>query len=235
LIDGFADKKNLRERQRQYQNLIGSIAEIDADLASTQIQIGETKLQIIQLDKEFEEEVANQLSQLQVEISDMSERITALQDRLTRTAIRAPVSGKVLGLTVHTIGGVIAPGAPILSIVPDGSELTITAEVSPIDIDRVVIGLEAEVRFSSFKRSTTPQLYGRVIHISPDRFINEHSGEAYYQVLVELSQDSVIALQELQLVPGMPADVLISSGERTLFQYLAQPVTDAFVNSFLED
>lgn len=235
LSEGFADKQHLRERQRQHTNVQGTIAELTAELATIKIQIGETKLQIIQLGKEVEEEVANLLAQVQAELFDVTEKLTAIEDRLERTLIRAPVSGTVIRLIVHTEGGVVSPGAPILDIVPDGEELTITAQVSPIDIDRVYTGLEAEIRFSVFNQATTPKLFGKVINLSADRLINEQTGMPYYQAQLELLPESVKDLVDLELLPGMPAEVLISTGERTLLQYLAKPVTDAFVRSFLED
>jgi epimerase transport system membrane fusion protein len=235
LSEGFADKQHLRERQRQYTNLQGDIAAITAEQATIQIQIGETKLQIIQLDKQHEEDITNQLAQVQSQLFDVNEQKRALQDRLERTEIKAPVSGTVLGLSVHTVGGVITPGAPILDIVPDNIDLTVTAQVSPIDIDRVHIGLGAEIRFSSFKSATTPKLFGNVVNLSADRLINESTGMPYYQAQLELTPESIHDLKELKLLPGMPADVLISTGERTLLQYLVKPITDAFVSSFLED
>jgi len=235
LSEGFADKQHLRERQRQYTNVQGTIAELAAELATIDIQIGETKLQIIQLGKEQDEEVANLLGQVQVELFDLAEKLTAIEDRLQRTSVRAPVTGTVISLAVHTEGGVVAPGSPILDIVPEGEELTITAQVSPIDIDRVYAGLEAEIRFSVFNQATTPKLWGHVTTLSADRLINEQTGMPYYQAQLELLPESIQAMEGLELLPGMPAEVLISTGERTLLQYLAKPVTDAFVRSFLED
>ncbi len=235
LSEGFADKQRLRERQRQYTNVQGSIAELTAELATIDIQVGETKLQIIQLGKEQDEEVANLLAQVQANVFDLTEKLTAIEDRLRRTIIRAPVSGTVISLEVHTEGGVVSPGRPILNIVPDGEELTITAQVSLMDIDRVRVGLEAEIRFSVFNQATTPKLWGKVINLSADRLINKQTGMPYYQAQLELLPESLQDLVGLELLPGMPAEVLISTGERTLLQYLAKPVTDAFIRSFLED
>jgi epimerase transport system membrane fusion protein len=235
LEEGFADKQNLRERKRQLTNIKGTIAELTAQLASNQIQIGETKLQIIQLDKQFKEEVANQIAEVQAQLSDLNEQMRAIDDRLLRTNITAPATGNVLGLTIHTVGGVISPGTPILDIVPDGIELTVTAEVSPIDIDNISVGMEAEVRFSAFKQATTPKLFAVLTNLSADRLINESTGMPYYEAQLQLTEQSVADLKTLKLLPGMPADVLISTGERTFLEYLAKPATDAFVSAFLEE
>jgi epimerase transport system membrane fusion protein len=234
LVDGFADKQHLRERQRQYTNVQGQTAELTAELASIKIQVGETKLQIIQLGKEMNEEVANLLSQVQSELYDVTEKLTAIEDRLERTLVRAPVNGTAISLMVHTEGGVISPGKPILDIVPDGEALTISAEVSPMDIDRVNIGLKAEIRFSVFNQADTPKLYGTVINLSADRLINEQTGYPYYKAELDLLPESIQDLVGLELLPGMPAEVLISTGERTLLQYLGKPISDAFARSFLE-
>jgi len=235
LSEGFADKQHLRERQRQYTNVQGEIAELTAELATIKIQIGETQLQIIQIGKEFEEEVANLLAQVQLELFDVIEKLIAIEDRLERTSLRAPVSGTVISLSAHTEGGVVSAGSPILDIVPDGEELTISAQVSPMDIDRVRVGLDAEIRFSGFNQATTPKLFGTVTQLSADRLINEQTAMPYYQAQLELLPESIHNLGSVKLLPGMPAEVLISTGERTLLQYLAKPITDAFVRSFLED
>lgn len=234
LLDGFADKQHLRERQRQYTNVQGKTAELTAELASIKIQVGETKLQIIQLGKEMNEEVANLLAKVQSELYDVTEKLTAIEDRLERTLVRAPVNGTAISLMVHTEGGVISPGKPILDIVPDGEALTISAEVSPMDIDRVSIGLKAEIRFSVFNQADTPKLYGTVINLSADRLINEQTGFPYYKAELDLLPESIQDLVGLELLPGMPAEVLISTGERTLLQYLGKPISDAFARSFLE-
>src|SRR5690606_32230413 len=175
------------------------------------------------------------LAEAQAKVFDISERMTAIQDKVARTIIRAPVEGIVLGLSTHTVGGVIQPGTPLLDIVPEKEELIVDARVSPIDIDRVELGTEAQVRFSAFKSSITPTVIGRVVKISADRLVDEKTGEPYYQAKVEVSKEEMSSLGDLTLVPGMPAEVLIKTGERTMFQYLVQPATNAFARSLIED
>lgn len=235
LAEGFADKQRLRELERNHAIQSGEIAQLKAEIATNQMLIGETRLQILQVQKQFQEEVASKLSEVQAQLNDANERVTATKDKLDRVVIKAPASGMVLGLAVHNENSVIAPGHPILDIVPQDAELIIEAEVSPMDIDRVSVGLKAEVRFSAFKQSKTPKMDGRVISISPDRFVNEKTGLAYYLARIELTQGSRKKLGDLQLVPGMPAEVLINTGERTLFEYLAQPATNVFARAFIED
>ena len=235
LAEGFADKQRLRELERNHAMQTGEIAQLNAEIATNQMLISETRLQILQVQKQFQEEVAGKLSEAQAQLNDANERVAATKDKLERVVIKAPASGMVLGLEAHTENGVITPGHPILDIVPQDAELVIEARVSPMDIDRVIVGLQAEVRFSAFKQSKTPKMDGKVINISPDRFIDEKTGEGYYLARVELTPGSQKKLGDLQLLPGMPAEVLINTGERTLFQYLAQPATNFFARSFIED
>jgi epimerase transport system membrane fusion protein len=237
LAEGFADKQRLRELQRNYTLNNGEISQLTAEIASSQMQQGEARLQILQVQRKFQEEVASKLSEVQSQLYDVTERLTATEDKLKRMVIAAPASGMVLGLSVHTEGGVITPGKPILDIVPQNAELTIEARVSPIDIDRVTVGLKSEIRFSAFKQALTPVMEGKVIHVSADSFTDERTGVPYYLAQVEVTPESLKKLSEVnfQLVPGMPAEVLINTGEQTLFEYLAKPVTNAFAHALIED
>ena len=233
--DGYADKQRLRELERNLARMKGETAEHQAEIARIEMQIGETKLQILQLQKEFQTEVAGLLGEAQAKLFDVNERIAAVQDTVSRTRILAPESGMVLGLTVHTIGGVISAGTPILDIVPQSEELIVEAQISPIDIDRVSTGMLAEIRFSAFKSATTPVIEGRLLSISADRLTNEQTGMPYYLGRVEVTEKGTRNLGNLQLLPGMPAEVLINTGERTLLEYIVQPATNAFARSLIED
>lgn len=235
LAKGYADRVRLRDMDRNYAETTGEIASLTSDIAGSQIQIGEAKLEILQLEKKFQEEVANKLSEVQAEHYDVEQRLTATRDKVVRTDIRAPASGRVLGLSVYNIGGVIKPGEPILDIVPQQEELIIETKVSPLDIERVHTGLSSDVQFSSFKRSVVPEVKGTVINVSADSILNERDGTSYYEVDVELLPESYAKLRDVELVPGMPADVFINTGERTVFEYLLQPITIAFSKAFTED
>jgi epimerase transport system membrane fusion protein len=235
LAEGFVDKQRLRDVERQHSLNSGEISALSAEIAGSQIQIGETKLEILQLEKKFQEEVAGKLSEAQAELYDVTQRMLAIRDKVVRIDIKAPVDGRVMGLAVHTLGGVILPGHPILEIVPQQEELVIEAQVTPLDIDRVNIGLVAEVRFSAFKQAITPVIEGKVINLSADRLIEEKTGTPYYLAQIELTPDSYQKMQHLELVPGMPVEVLIKTGERTVFEYLTKPISNAFARAFIED
>jgi epimerase transport system membrane fusion protein len=235
LAEGFADKQRLRELERNHAIQIGDIAQLESEIATNQMLASETRLQILNIQKQFQEEVASKLSEAQAELNDAQQRVAASQDKLERIVIKAPASGMVLGLATHTENGVITPGHPILDIVPQGAELIIEAQVSPMDIDRVTVGLQAEIRLSAFKQAETPKMEGKVISLSPDRITDERNGNAYFLAKVEVTPDSLKNIRHLQLLPGMPAEVLINTGERTLFRYLAQPASNFFARSFIED
>jgi len=235
LAEGFADKQRLRDIERNYARVQAEIAGLTAEIASSQMQIGETKLQILQIEKEFQEQVVGELSEVNAKVFDSQERLTALNDKVVRTEIKAPVSGRVMGLKVHTEGGVVKPSEPILEIVPQKEELIITAQVQPLDIDRVSVGMLADVRFSAFKQALTPTVEGKLITLSADRLIDEQNGHPYFSAQVEITAESYKKLEGLELLPGMPAEVLINTGERTLFEYLTQPVSNAFARAFIED
>lgn len=237
LSDGFVDKQRLRDFERRVSELDGAMADHRSSIAQAKMKQGETRLSILQLKKDFHTEVVNQLSEVQSTLFDLRERERALMDRVERTEVRAPEAGMVLGMTVHTVGGVVQSGAPILDIVPAASDLVIEAQVSPIDIDRVSVGKLADIRFSAFKSATTPVIEGQVEQISADRLTNEETGMPYYLARVELTEEgrSNLEAANLVLVPGMPSEVLINTGERTLLEYLVQPATNAFARSLIED
>ena len=162
LQDGFADKNRLRTIERSYATYQGEAAETVSTISSTEMQIGETRLQILQLENEFQSEIATRLSEAQTRLADSRERVTVLRDVLQRTTIRAPVEGIVSGLQIHTEGGVIGRGTPIVEIVPQSDDLVIESRVSPTDIDRVTAGQEAKIRFSSFGRKV-PIIWGESV------------------------------------------------------------------------
>lgn len=235
LKEGFVDKQRLREQQRNSVRLLSEIAELRSSIAGARLQIGETELQMMQLNKKFIADVVTQQSEVQTKIFDLSERAAAISDRVDRIRVRAPETGMVMGMQVHTVGGVIAPGTPLLDLVPASEDLVVEAQISPMDIDRIAIGKLADIRFSAFKSATTPVVEGRLSQISADRLINEQTGAPYYLGRVELTEKGRKLLGKLTLVPGMPAEVLINTGERTLLNYLVQPATNAFARSLIED
>lgn len=234
LEQGFADKNRVRAAERNYAIAKGEAAELAAHIASTEIQIGETRLQILQFERRFQNEVVYELGETQTTLKDIRDRMVALQDIVSRTVIRAPVDGVVNGMQYHTVGGVIGSGTPIAEIVPQSEELIIEARVAPIDIDRVAEGMDATIRFSSFS-SAVPTIFGRVISLSADALHDQATGATYYLARIEVTPEGIEDLGSLELLPGMPAEAFIATGSRTFLQYLFKPFTNALARSFIED
>ena len=234
LDEGFSDKARLRSVERNLATYQGEAADLSATISSTQVQIGETRMQILQLNREFQNEVVNELGDTQTRLKDAQERSTALRDIVSRTTVRAPVAGVVNGMQVHTEGGVIGPGTAIAEIVPLTEELILESRVSPLDIDRVFEGQEATIRFSSFG-NRTPTIFGNVLNLSADAIVDQNTGMSYYLARVEVTPEGMADLGDLELLPGMPAEVFIATGSRTLLQYLFKPFSNAMARSFIED
>lgn len=235
LKEGFADKQRLRELERSYASYSGEAADLTANISTTQMQIGETRLQVLQQNKDFLNEVVNELAEIRTRLKDTQERMIALTDIVRRTTITAPVDGIVNGMQIHTVGGVVRGGDDIAEVIPQTDELIIEASISPIDIDRVTIGQEAMISFSAFSSGLVPTIYGNVIGISADRLIDQASGSPYYLARVKVSPEGMRDMGDLILVPGMPAEVFVNTGARTFLQYVFKPFTTALSRSFIED
>nr|WP_235399654.1 HlyD family type I secretion periplasmic adaptor subunit [Pseudomonas ogarae] len=235
LAEGYVDKQRLREQERSLSRLQTEIAESQSEIAQARVHIDEARLKILQLKKAFASEVAGLLGDARSKVYELRERLATLQDRDQRTDILAPEAGMVMGMTVHTLGAVVSPGTALLDIVPANEELIVEAQVSPMDIDRIALGKLADIRFSAFKSSTTPVIEGRLVQISADRLINKDTGTAYYLARVALTDKGRQTLGNLTLVPGMPVEVLVNTGARTLLQYLIQPASNVFARSLIED
>ncbi|MCF8003120.1 MAG: HlyD family type I secretion periplasmic adaptor subunit [Chromatiaceae bacterium] len=232
---GFSDNSKLREWERLVAELEGEISERRSTISSTRVKIGETRLQIVQISRQLASEVAQELHQVQTELAELRERILSLEKRLERTEVIAPASGQVVGLQIHTVGGVIKPGEEILDIVPQDGPLLVEARVSPTDIDRVDPGLEAELRLTAFNAANTPTVPGEVLTVSGDRLVDQSTGTPYYLARIRVTPGGMNTLGARILRPGMPVDVLIKTGERTFFEYLMRPLTDRIATAFKED
>lgn len=235
LAQGFVDKQRLLEQERKLDMLKSEVADHESNITKTRLQINETELQIVQLNKDFSSDVVKELSEVQAQVFDLQEKAAALEDRLSRIVIRAPEDGMVLDMKVHTIGGVIGPGTALLDIVPESSELVIEARVSTNDIDRIALGKLTDIRFNAFNRATTPVIQGQVTRISADRLTDEKSGDPYYLVRVKITDEGLKRLADNKLQPGMPAEVLINAGDRTMLQYLMKPARNVFAKSMIEE
>lgn len=233
LAEGYVDKYRLRELQRLRSNVLGEAAELMAQIATTNVAIGETKLQIIQLTKQFKTEVVNAYKEAIASLYDIEQQYTALRDRVERATITAPEAGYVLGLVKTTVGAVVAPGEQLMEIVPSVDSMVVEAQVSPMDIDRVQIGQEAEIRFGVFKDAYS--ITGQLMRLSPDRLIDRETGIPYYAAEITISDIELLMGENMELVPGMPAEVLIKTGERTMLGYITSPLKRLFSHALIED
>ncbi|GFM53611.1 HlyD family type I secretion periplasmic adaptor subunit [Pseudomonas cichorii] len=235
LSQGFVDKQRLLEQERKLDTLKSEVAEHRSSIIKTQLQINETHLQILQINKDFNSEVTKNLTDIQTKNYDLEEKSAALADRLKRIIIRSPDDGMVIGMTVHTVGGVIRQATPLLDVVPSVSDLIVEAQVATNDINRIAIGKLADIRFSAFNNATTPVIQGVVTSISADRLTDEKNGLPYYLIKTNVTPEGLKKLGDKKLLSGMPAEILINSGERTLLQYLLQPARDAIAESMIEE
>jgi HlyD family type I secretion membrane fusion protein len=232
LSKGYATRKSVASAERSLQQLQSDSAELHSKVEEAKMLVQRYELEETQIDKNFVEQVENELYDAEKEYYLLIERMRAIQDQYARLDIRAPVSGVVVNMKVHTIGGVIAPGSPILDIVPQNDKLMIEAQVRPSDIDGVRAGLPADVRFPAFDGTDIPRLPGEVVLVSADRLTNSASGTPYFLARVEVEDEDLTQLQGLTLVPGMPAEVLINKSERTLLNYLLSPIMHGIWTAF---
>jgi len=235
LSQGFIDKQRMLDQERKLDMLKSEVADHRSTITKTRLQINETQLQILQINKDFNSEVARDLAEVQTKAYDLQERTSALADRLTRIVIRSPDDGMVIGMTVHTVGGVVRQATPLLDIVPSVSDLIVEAEVAPNDINRIAVGKFADVRFSAFNSATTPVIPSVVTNISADRLTNEKTGMPYYLIRTKVTPEGMQKLGDRKLLAGMPAEVLVNTGERTMLQYLLQPARNAISQSMIEE
>ena len=229
------DEGVLIARQREYEQSVGQIGSIVADIAGTRVAIGETRQEILQIEHTRGTEVSDQITAVQQEWFETRERIAAVRDVLQRTHIVAPQDGRVIGLSVHTLGGVIPPGSPIMNIVPSEDLLMVEGQVRPTDVDNVYPGQEARLRFSAFTWRTTPQVVGRVDRVSPDAFRDEETSGSYYVARILVSEEEIAKLGDVTIGPGMPVDIMFTGGERTAMQYLTDPLTDILDKALVEE
>ena len=226
LVDGYVDKQRLRQLERSRTETLGQLADLE-------VSIEEVSLRVSQLRTRFKKEVVDELAFTLEDLYDIQQQFSAADDKVQRSTIRSPVAGTVLNLLPNTIGAVIGSGETLLEIVPRIDNLVIEARVAPMDIDRVSIGQAAEVRFSVFKDAY--MVSGTLTKLSPDRLIDQETDLPYYAAEINLLREDLFLLDGMTLVPGMPAEVLIQTGERTMLGYLTSPMRRAFSRSLTED
>ena len=231
---GVEGKPRLLALQRARAEAAGARARNRAQVARVEQKVGEMLLTIEELGNTRLNEVAAALREVEVRLSDLREGMASARHVLSRTRVLAPVSGTVVNLRVFTRGGVVGPGEALMEIVPAGDRLVVEARVEPMDIDSVYRGLPAQVRLTAFSQITTPALSGEVARVSADRLVDERTGAPYYEARIALDAGQP-GLADLKLQPGMPAEVMIVTGERTALEYLLEPIVASFGRALRED
>jgi HlyD family secretion protein len=220
--------------ERESTRIEGEKGSLISTIARAKAQIAETELKIIQIDQDLASEVAKELRETEAKIGEFVERKIAAGDELKRIEIRAPQAGIVHQSIAHTVGGVISAGEAIMLIVPDTDQLTVEAKVAPKDIDQLRLGQAAMLRFSAFNVRTTPEITGTVSEISADISTDERTGQSYYTIRVAISAEEISRLGDKALMPGMPVEVFVKTGDRRVLSYLVKPLSDQIKRTFRE-
>ncbi len=222
------------ELQREAARLDGEAGQLIAQAAEAAGKISETELQIIQVDRDLASEVAKETREIDSKIGEFIERKVTAEDQLKRVDIRAPQDGMVFQSAVHTVGGVITAGDTIMQIVPNADQLSVESRVNPQDIDQIQLGQGTTLRLSTLNQRSTPELNGKVTRIAADVSTDQRTGQSYYLIRIAMPRDEIAKLGDIRLLPGMPVEAFVQTGERTMISYLTKPLRDQVMRMFRE-
>jgi HlyD family secretion protein len=220
--------------ERDAARLHGERGALVAATAESKGRITETTLQIMQIDQDLRSEVGRELADIRAKTSELVEKRVAAEDQLKRIDIRAPQDGTVHQLALHTVGGVITAGEPIMLIVPAHDSLVVEVRITPHEIDRVSVGQPVLLRFTAFNQRTTPQLNGEVSQVSADVAIDQKSAASYYVARIAVPEAEIARLGDVKLIAGMPVEAFIQTGQRTVMSYLVKPLSDQLMRAWRE-
>lgn len=224
----------LTSLQREATRVEGEKAQLISSIAQAKAKIAETRLQMLQLDQDLKTEVMKDLRDAQAKSAELRERKVAAEDQLRRVDLKSPETGIVHQLAVHTVGGVVNAGEVIMLIVPQNEALVLEVKVPPQDIDHVHVGQEAFVRFTAFNQRTTPEFRAIITRVAADLTKEQQTGQTFYVARASLEPEEANKLGSLKLLPGMPAEVHIRTGEQTAMTYLLKPLRDQIAKAFRE-
>lgn len=230
----LAETSRLYAIERERSRAKGELAELVSSMARARTRISEIHLQIIAVDDSARTDAQRELGNVETKLAELTEREVALEDRLSRTKVLAPASGIINELNIHTIGGVAAPGETLLTLVPKGSALSVEVRLSPNSIEQVHMGQDVRLRFPAFNKRTTPELNAQITNISPATARDPATGERYFQGKVDIPAQQLDRLGESRLLPGMPVEVLVTTGDRTFASYVLKPMIDQLTHAFRE-
>ncbi|MFZ6648665.1 HlyD family type I secretion periplasmic adaptor subunit [Undibacterium sp. TJN25] len=233
--DGYVARNRLLELERTYAQLSSGISEDLGNIGRGHSQIAELILHKAQRQQDYQKEVRGQLSDVQKEAEALSNRMAALNYDLNNVLVKAPVDGTVVALSVFGKGTVISPGFKMMEVVPSEDALIVEGEVPVNLIDKIHVGLKAELIFSAFNQNQTPHIPGEITQVSADRLVNERTGQPYYKLRAKVAPEGMKMIANLQIRPGMPAEIFVKTGERTMMSYLLKPIFDRAKTSMTEE
>ncbi len=234
-------KTKITASRRGVAQLEGDVAQIKAQYAQAKEKVLEHEAMIKKNDYDFKSDVGKEIRDQQSRLSELTEKMVAAEDRLAKLEISAPVDGIVSQMSIHTIGGVVADGQSLMTVVPTTDRLVVEAKLAPKDIDQIATGHEADVKFTAFNQRSTPTYKSTVSRISADVMTRDASTpgsseqQPYYLARLEVAPEELAKGGELNLIPGMPVEIFFKTGERTAFTYLVKPLTDQFARAFREE
>jgi HlyD family type I secretion membrane fusion protein len=233
LAKGLVPIAQKRDLLRQKARIGGTRGELAAKSAEVLGRISEVNVKLLSIDQSARKEAQATILEIDAKLAELRERAIAATDRLSRMDVRAPVDGLVYDLQIHTLGGIMAPGATVMSIVPQSDDLKVEVRIAPIDIDRVTVGQVARLRFTAFNQRTTPELEGQVEIVAAATATDRATGQPYY--LASIGVQDIGLLKAAKLMPGMPVEVYIQTDERTALSYITKPFTDQMMKAFREE
>jgi protease secretion system membrane fusion protein len=233
--DGYVARNRLLELERTYAQINGAIAEDIGNIGHVQRQVSELTLRKIQRQQEYQKEVRTQLADVEKEADSLANRLKEQDFELANVMVRAPVDGTVVALNIFTRGGVVPPGFRMMDIVPSEDPLIVEGQIPVNLIDKVHVGLKADMIFSAFNQNQTPHVPGIITEVSADRIVDERTGQAYYKLRAEATPAGKKLIAHMPVRAGMPVEVFINTGERTMMSYLLKPVFDRAKTSMTEE
>jgi len=224
--DGYVPRNRVLDEERAFVQLTGEISADTGNIGRTQRQISELTQQQIQRQQEHQKDIRQQLSDIQREIEGLKNKLLAEDFELNNVLVKAPVAGTIVGIEIFTNGGVVAPGFTMMDIVPSEDMLIVTGQVPVHLIDKVHVGLPVDLIFSAFNQNKTPNIPGIVTQVSADRLVEERTGEPFYNLKSKVTPEGMELLTEHQIRAGMPVEIFVKTGERSLMNYLFKPILD---------
>lgn len=233
LASGLIQVSHMRDLRRQLVRIEGTRGELAARVAEAGNEVSEVRMKLLSLDQTRRKEAQGEIVGIEAKVGELREREVAARDKLARIEVRAPVDGLVYDLQIHTVGGIVASGATVMSIVPAGEDMNVEIRIPPVDIDRIQPGQDTRMRFTAFNQRTTPEFHGKVQVVAAATSTDRATGQPYY--LATVAPENLLKLGERKLVPGMPVEVYVQTEERTVISYLTKPFMDQMMRAFREE